>query len=114
MAADRPTVLVVEDDPTLALGLEINLRAEGFRVLSARDGATALRVGLDLGAERALLLEAAAQEVADRERRQVLRRGADRHRHLLLAREVEPQHAELVVRLDHPPRAGFFAPHARQ
>ncbi len=32
------TVLIVEDDPSIALGLRINLEAEGYRVLSAEDG----------------------------------------------------------------------------
>jgi len=32
------TVLIVEDDPSISLGLRINLEAEGYRVLSADDG----------------------------------------------------------------------------
>ena len=32
------TVLIVEDDPSIALGLRMNLEAEGYRVLSADDG----------------------------------------------------------------------------
>src|SRR5690242_21806630 len=36
------TVLVVEDDPTLLSTLSYNLRREGYRVLTAGDGATAL------------------------------------------------------------------------
>ena len=32
------TVLVVEDDESIALGLEMNLSAEGYRVLTATDG----------------------------------------------------------------------------
>lgn len=32
------TVLVVEDDESIALGLEMNLAAEGYRVLTANDG----------------------------------------------------------------------------
>lgn len=32
------TVLVIEDDESIALGLEMNLRAEGYRVLIADDG----------------------------------------------------------------------------
>ncbi|HQY60648.1 MAG TPA: response regulator transcription factor [Polyangiaceae bacterium] len=35
-------VLVVEDDPSIALGLRINLEAEGYRVTSADDGEKAL------------------------------------------------------------------------
>lgn len=32
------TILVVEDDASIAMGLEINLAAEGYRVLAASDG----------------------------------------------------------------------------
>jgi DNA-binding response OmpR family regulator len=32
------TVLIIEDDPSIALGLRINLETEGYRVLSADDG----------------------------------------------------------------------------
>ncbi len=42
------TILVVEDDPAIALGLEKNLRFEGFGVLIARDGAK----GLDLAVNK--------------------------------------------------------------
>jgi DNA-binding response OmpR family regulator len=38
------TVLVVEDDPSIAMGLEINLAAEGYAVATATDG----EQGLDL------------------------------------------------------------------
>jgi DNA-binding response OmpR family regulator len=44
------TVLVVEDDQTLLLGLEENLTAAGYRVLTAADGAA----GLKLARERRL------------------------------------------------------------
>lgn len=37
------TVLLVEDDPSILRGLEMNLRIEGYQVLSAVDGAAALR-----------------------------------------------------------------------
>jgi two-component system alkaline phosphatase synthesis response regulator PhoP len=45
------TVLVVEDDASIALGLRINLEAEGYRVLLAEDGERGLelaREGPDL------------------------------------------------------------------
>jgi DNA-binding response OmpR family regulator len=38
------TVLIVEDDPSIALGLRMNLEAEGYGVLSAEDGERALAV----------------------------------------------------------------------
>jgi DNA-binding response OmpR family regulator len=36
------TVLIVEDDPSIALGLRMNLETEGYHVLSAEDGEMAL------------------------------------------------------------------------
>jgi DNA-binding response OmpR family regulator len=38
------SVLIVEDDPSIALGLRMNLEAEGYEVLSAEDGEMALAV----------------------------------------------------------------------
>jgi DNA-binding response OmpR family regulator len=38
------TVLLVEDDPSIALGLRMNLESEGYEVLSAADGEMALNV----------------------------------------------------------------------
>jgi len=43
VGAEGPTVLVVEDDPTLLSTLTYNLTREGYRVLLAADGETALR-----------------------------------------------------------------------
>jgi DNA-binding response OmpR family regulator len=45
--AAAKTVLVVEDDPTLAATLSYNLRKQGFRVVSAGDGAAALAAARD-------------------------------------------------------------------
>lgn len=46
------TVLVVEDDPSIAMGLEMNLSAEGYRVIVATDGERGLELaragGIDL------------------------------------------------------------------
>ncbi len=39
---DGPTVLVVEDDPTILQLLEVNFLMEGFTVLTATDGADGL------------------------------------------------------------------------
>ena len=48
----RRTVLVVEDDDSIAMGLEMNLSAEGYRVLVASDGESGLSLarggGIDL------------------------------------------------------------------
>jgi DNA-binding response OmpR family regulator len=38
------SVLIVEDDPSIALGLRMNLEAEGYEVMSAEDGEKALDV----------------------------------------------------------------------
>jgi DNA-binding response OmpR family regulator len=51
VSANTKTVLVVEDDPSIAMGLELNLTAEGYRVLIAADGEDGLelaRKGADL------------------------------------------------------------------
>jgi DNA-binding response OmpR family regulator len=46
------TILVIEDDPSITMGLELNLNAEGYRVLLAHDGeeglAKAREDGIDL------------------------------------------------------------------
>jgi len=42
MPVAKPSVLVVEDDPSISLGLRINLEAEGYEVRMAEDGARAL------------------------------------------------------------------------
>ncbi len=43
----REKILVVEDDPSLAMGLLHNLKFEGFDVSLARDGETGLRMACD-------------------------------------------------------------------
>lgn len=51
MTATRKTVLVVEDDPSISMGLELNLSAEGYNVITATDGEDGLelaRKGADL------------------------------------------------------------------
>jgi len=44
VASNGRTILIVEDDPSIALGLRMNLESEGYRVLSADDGERALDV----------------------------------------------------------------------
>ena len=46
-AEDKPTVLLVEDDRTLARALMMNLELEGFRVVHAADGARGLAMAID-------------------------------------------------------------------
>jgi CheY-like chemotaxis protein len=41
--SDTPTVLLVEDDPSIQKGLEMNLKVDGLRVLCASDGVAAVR-----------------------------------------------------------------------
>jgi len=41
-ATARPRILVVEDDPSIALGLKLNLGAEGYEVSVADEGALGL------------------------------------------------------------------------
>ncbi|MCS6913300.1 MAG: response regulator transcription factor [Myxococcales bacterium] len=38
------TILIVEDDPSIRKGLQLNLQVEGYRVLSATDGQEGLRL----------------------------------------------------------------------
>ena len=44
---NRKTILVVEDDPNIRLGLEDNLDMEGYQVLSAPDGVKGLKSALE-------------------------------------------------------------------
>ena len=44
---NRKTILVVEDDPNIRLGLEDNLDLEGYQVLSAADGVKGLKSALE-------------------------------------------------------------------
>jgi two-component system alkaline phosphatase synthesis response regulator PhoP len=53
--ATKQTVLIVEDDPSIALGLRINLEAEGYRVLAAEDGEKGLLVARADGPELIIL-----------------------------------------------------------
>jgi DNA-binding response OmpR family regulator len=43
-AAPKRRVLVIEDDPSITLGLRINLEAEGYAVLAAEDGERGLEI----------------------------------------------------------------------
>ncbi|MDQ4044595.1 MAG: response regulator transcription factor [Chloroflexota bacterium] len=45
--AEQPTVLLVEDDPTLRSTLAFNLRREGYNVLTADDGERAMEIVRD-------------------------------------------------------------------
>lgn len=41
------TILIIEDDPSILLGLEKNLRFEGYHVLIAKDGEEGLKMAID-------------------------------------------------------------------
>ncbi len=50
-ARPKARILVIEDDPSIAMGLRMNLETEGYRVTTAEDGVTGLqlaREGADL------------------------------------------------------------------
>ncbi|MCP4502618.1 MAG: response regulator transcription factor [Deltaproteobacteria bacterium] len=47
MAKSSPRLLIVEDDASIAAGLRMNLRHEGFEVHVATDGEAGLRAALD-------------------------------------------------------------------
>ena len=40
-------ILIIEDDPSILLGLERNLKFEGYEVMSAKDGERGLRLAVD-------------------------------------------------------------------
>lgn len=47
MTQPQPTILLVDDEPTLVDTLAYNLRREGYRVVIAQDGPTAVRLAYD-------------------------------------------------------------------
>ena len=47
MSSKQATVLIVEDDDAIAMGLEENLKYAGYEVLRAADGPTGLKLGLE-------------------------------------------------------------------
>jgi DNA-binding response OmpR family regulator len=53
---EQPTVLVVEDDPTLRSTLAFNLRREGYEVRTADDGERAMEIVRNVGTELDLLV----------------------------------------------------------
>ncbi len=53
--ATGKTVVVVEDDPSIAMGLEMNLQAEGHRVLVAADGEQGLSLARGGGVDLVIL-----------------------------------------------------------
>ena len=53
--AGKRTIVLVEDDASIAMGLELNLKAEGYRVLTANDGETGLGFAREPGVDLLIL-----------------------------------------------------------
>ncbi len=53
--SNKRTIVLVEDDPSIAMGLELNLRAEGYRVVSAIDGEAGLACAREPGVDLLIL-----------------------------------------------------------
>ncbi|MBK8255309.1 MAG: response regulator transcription factor [Polyangiaceae bacterium] len=51
----RRTIVLVEDDPSIAMGLELNLRAEGYEVVVANDGEAGLSHAREPGVDLLIL-----------------------------------------------------------
>jgi two-component system, OmpR family, alkaline phosphatase synthesis response regulator PhoP len=90
-----PRILVVEDDPSILRGIELNLQLEGFETLSATDGRTALALaeGVDLVILDLMLPHVHGYQVCQKLRAA----GNDAPIILLSARSAEP---DVVMGLD--------------
>jgi DNA-binding response OmpR family regulator len=55
MDASRPTVLVVDDEEAILLGLEETLKSEGYQVITASDGPTAFALAVEHNPDLVLL-----------------------------------------------------------
>src|SRR6266566_3736261 len=53
--AGSHVILVIEDDPSITMGLELNLRAEGYQVLLAHDGEEGLEKAREEGIDLVIL-----------------------------------------------------------
>ena len=53
--AGARTILVIEDDPSITIGLELNLAAEGYRVMLAHDGEEGLQKARQEGIDLVIL-----------------------------------------------------------
>ena len=51
----KRTIVLIEDDASIAMGLELNLTAEGYRVLVAKDGETGIQLARDAGVDLVIL-----------------------------------------------------------
>ena len=71
MSGRKPQILVVEDDPSILLGLRVNLEAEGYEVDTAQDGAKGL--ALARGEHDLIILDLMIPEINGFELLQTLR-----------------------------------------
>ena len=71
MPERKPQILVVEDDPSILLGLRVNLEAEGYEVDTAQDGAKGL--ALARGEHDLIILDLMIPEINGFELLQTLR-----------------------------------------
>lgn len=53
--AGKRTIVIVEDDTSIAMGLELNLKAEGYRVLVSHDGEGGLSLAREPGVDLLIL-----------------------------------------------------------
>ena len=72
----KPQILVVEDDPSILLGLRVNLEAEGYEVRTAEDGAKGL--ALARGEHDLIILDLMIPEINGFELLQTLRAEGNR------------------------------------
>ena len=88
-------ILVVEDEPDIALGLQLDLRDEGHHVEVARDGEEASRRALELAPAGARYVALADQDdVWDPDKLATLAREIGDARLIARIRDLESRHGE--------------------
>jgi len=92
-----PRILIVEDEPAISYGLELDLKTEGYDVELAEDGDTAVRRGRE-GAFDAIVLDVMLPKKDGFEVCRELRRGGIRTPILMLT--AKSQEAEKILGLD--------------
>lgn len=83
MAEPRKKILVVEDEPNLAFNLQLNLKAEGYDVVLAADGQSALDRFGDAGPFDLVILDVMLPELSGIEVAKTIR-GKDDQTHILM------------------------------
>lgn len=92
-----PRILIVEDEPAISFGLELDLKTEGYEVELAEDGETAVRRGRD-GAFDVIVLDLMLPKKDGFEVCRELRRGGIKTPVLMLT--AKSQEAEKVMGFD--------------